>query len=260
MTKRTLVILLLGLQRGLVLLVILLPLVWLFVSSLMSVEGGFGFRNYANAVERLRFFDYVVNSFTISIFSVGLALGVGTLVSAVSCEYRLTWLPFVTLVSRMAPGTLYLFPLFVLYTNLGLYGSHLGLILAHFVLVLPLVVWITLPFFEAVPVEVKESAKLDGCSPGQLFLKITLPLASPGIIVAAILSFITSWNYFLFAVALSSSSSKPLTVAIFNFIGEGVFDFGSIMAAASLISLPPLLISMVAQKWLIEGIYQGAIR
>lgn len=238
----------------------LAPVLWLFWVSLTDTSGSLTLGNYMRAAERLNVLQYLLNSVVVAVGSLTIALPLGTVAAATAAERKLYWIAFLTLLSRMAPGMMYLFPLFAVYVNVGLYGSHLGLIIAHVILVLPLIVWIVLPHFESIPTEIKESAILDGCSASQLFIKILLPLASTGISAAGIIGFITSWNYFLFAVALSSPSSKPLTVAIFNFIGEGVFDFGAIMAAAVVISIPPLLVGFFLQRWLIRGLYSGALK
>ncbi|HUK00098.1 MAG TPA: ABC transporter permease subunit, partial [Stellaceae bacterium] len=103
-------------------------------------------------------------------------------------------------------------------------------------------------------------ARIDGCSPFHMFWRIALPLVKPGIVVATILAFVFSWNYFLFALVLSGFDSKTLIVAAFNFVGEGATNWGALMAAAVMIALPPLALSLLVQRWLVSGLTAGAVK
>ncbi|HWU38311.1 MAG TPA: hypothetical protein VN203_11755, partial [Candidatus Acidoferrum sp.] len=90
--------------------------------------------------------------------------------------------------------------------------------------------------------------------------RVALPLVRPGLVVSTILAFVFSWNYFLFALVLSGFSSKTLPVAAFNFIGEGATNWGGLMAAATLIALPPLILAFCVQRWLVHGLTVGAVK
>jgi multiple sugar transport system permease protein len=117
-----------------------------------------------------------------------------------------------------------------------------------------------LPHFDGLPRELTESAQIDGCSSLKILIFIALPIVMPGLIVAIILSFIFSWNYFLFALALSGISSKTAIVASFNFIGEGVTNWGALMAAATVIALPPIILTFLIQRKLVAGLSFGAVK
>lgn len=164
----------------------------------------------------------------------------------------------------MAPGVLFVVPLFILSINIGAPSNDLLnfalLIGAHLIITLPLCIWLLIPFYEEVPRSLEEAALLDGCTPMQRFSRIVLPLVSPGISVGVTLSFIFSWNYFLFALALASSNTMPLPVIAFNFIGQGSSDYGGLMAASVLISLPAVVLTIVAQRWLVRGLTGGAVK
>jgi multiple sugar transport system permease protein len=173
---------------------------------------------------------------------------------------RITWPATVTLLARMAPGTLFLLPWYMVFRELGLIGSYWALILTHAVITMPIVIWVLLPFFDNIPRSVLESAQVDGCSVPRILWRIALPLVAPGLVVSAILSFVFSWNYFLFALVLANGDTKTLIAASFNFIGEGATYWGALMAAATLIALPPLVLAFLVQRRLVEGLALGAVK
>jgi multiple sugar transport system permease protein len=160
----------------------------------------------------------------------------------------------------MAPGTLFLLPWLLMFSKVGLVGSYWVLILTHAVITLPIVIWVLLPYFDAVPRELVESAQIDGARQDQILAQVVLPVTTSGIVVAAILSFIFSWNYFLFALVLSGVETKTAIVASFNFIGEGVTNWGALMAAAVVIALPPLVLTLIIQRRLVGGLAAGAVK
>ena len=117
-----------------------------------------------------------------------------------------------------------------------------------------------LPHFDGLPRELTESAQIDGCRSWQILWRIALPVVMPGLVVATILCFIFSWNYFLFALVLSGISSKTAIVASFNFIGEGVTNWGTLMAAATVIAMPPIVLTFLIQRRLVAGLSFGAVK
>jgi multiple sugar transport system permease protein len=147
-----------------------------------------------------------------------------------------------------------------MFSEVGLVGSHLVLILTHAAITLPIVIWVLLPYFDSIPRELVECAQIDGARPDQILGRVVLPVAMSGVVVASILSFIFSWNYFLFALVLSGVETKTAIVASFNFIGEGVTNWGALMAAAVVIALPPLLLTLVIQRRLVSGLAAGAVK
>jgi multiple sugar transport system permease protein len=125
---------------------------------------------------------------------------------------------------------------------------------------MPVALWTLLPFFDGVPRELVEAAQIDGCRPHAILARVALPVVMPGVIVATILSFVFSWNYFLFALVLSGFDTKTAIVASFNFIGEGVTNWGALMAAAAVIALPPLVLTFIIQRRLVAGLAVGAVK
>ncbi|NED96082.1 carbohydrate ABC transporter permease [Phytoactinopolyspora alkaliphila] len=220
--------------------------------------------NFTNLFERFAFVYYIRNSFVIAGGSTLLGLILGVPAAYVIVRRRLASVGFLTLLARMAPGVMFVLPLFVLSVNIGAPSNtglnFLLLIAAHLIITLPLCIWLLIPFFEDIPISLEEAAMLDGCSVIQRFRNVVLPLALPGLSVAVTLSFIFSWNFFLFALALANNDTLPLPVIAFNFIGQGASDYGGLMAASALISLPAFLLTIFAQRWLVRGLTGGAVK
>jgi multiple sugar transport system permease protein len=216
--------------------------------------------NYQHLFTRTDFLENTLNSFYVAGGSTVLGLLLALPAAYAISWHRMTWPATLTLFARMAPGTLFLLPWFIMFSNVGLSGTHLALIITHAVITLPIALWTMLPHFDGLPRELTESAQIDGCSSLKILILIALPIVMPGLIVAIILSFIFSWNYFLFALALSGISSKTAIVASFNFIGEGVTNWGALMAAATVIALPPIILTFLIQRKLVAGLSFGAVK
>ena len=216
--------------------------------------------NYQHLFTRTDFLENTLNSFYVAGGSTVLGLLLALPAAYAISWHRMTWPATLTLFARMAPGTLFLLPWFIMFSNVGLSGTHAALIITHAVITLPIALWTMLPHFDGLPRELTESAQIDGCSSLKILILIALPIVMPGLIVAVILSFIFSWNYFLFALALSGISSKTAIVASFNFIGEGVTNWGALMAAATVIALPPIILTFLIQRKLVAGLSFGAVK
>jgi multiple sugar transport system permease protein len=257
-------------QMTLAVVVIATPILWIVLSSLKAGQDVTAYpprlifaptlANYAELFERHAFFNFGVNSLVVAAGSTLLGLLLGVPMAFAVSYRRLTWPASAVLIARMAPGTLFLLPWYVMFASAGLIGRHEILILTHCVITMPMIVWIMLPYFDAIPRELHESATMDGATPFAIFRHVALPLVKPGMVVATILAFVFSWNYFLFALVLSGFRSKTMIVAAFNFVGEGVSAWGALMAASVVIALPPLLLALIVQRWLIAGLTGGAVK
>lgn len=250
------------------------PILWMLMASvkrnldITSPDPVWLFRptldHYIGLFQRFPFGRYIANSFLIAGASTLIGVAAGACASFVIALQQRRGLALTLLLSRMAPGVLFVLPLYVLSVKLGTATNvplnYALLIAAHLIITLPLSVWLILPFFEAVPPELDEAARVDGCTLGQRFLRIHLPLARQGLVVAGILGFIFSWNYFLFALVLSNTDTLPLPVIAFSFIGQGQADWGGLMAASTIIMLPALLIAVVGQRQLVSGLTSGAVK
>jgi multiple sugar transport system permease protein len=148
----------------------------------------------------------------------------------------------------------------MLFTQVRLVDTHLALILTHLILTLPLTIWIMVPFFEDLPRDMEEAALIDGCSWYGVLWRIAMPLTKPGAVAAAILSFIFSWNNFLFALILGGERTRTLPVAVFQFMTFEEVNWGAVAAAATLICLPVILLALVIQRHLVSGLTLGGIK
>ena len=166
----------------------------------------------------------------------------------------------VLLLSRMTPGLSYLIPLFTMFQVLGLIGTVWPIALTHLVITLPIVVWIMIGFFETLPHELEEAARIDGATLWQAFLYVALPLARPGIVVSAILSFITSWNNFIFGAVFAGRTTRTMPVAVYNMLTFESFAWGPLAAAAIVVMLPVIVLTIVIQKEIVQGLSAGGVK
>jgi len=257
-------------QVLLVAVIILAPIAWMVLSSFKPSAEVTAYPpklffaptldNYRQLFQTTPFAHYTWNSFVITVGSTLIGLVLGVPLAFATSWTRITWPATVTLLARMAPGTLFLLPWYVMFRELGLIGSYWALIVTHAVITMPIVVWVLMPFFDNLPRSVLESAQVDGCSVPRILWRIALPMVMPGLVVSAILAFVFSWNYFLFALVLSNGDTKTLIAASFNFIGEGATYWGALMAAATLIALPPLILAFIVQRRLVAGLAIGAVK
>ena len=250
--------------------IILTPTAWMVMSSFKpsfevtayppTVIFSPTIQNYIELTKTTPFFNYAINSLIVTVGSTSLGLLFGIPAAFAVSWTRISWPAILTLAARMAPGTLFLLPWYVMFRQVDLIGSYTALILSHAVITLPIVIWVLLPSFDSIPRSVFEAAQVDGCSVTRILWRIAIPLVGSGIAVSAILAFVCSWNYFLFALVLSNGDTKTLIAAAFNFVGEGSTQWGALMAAATLIALPPLLLATLVQRWLVAGLTLGAVK
>jgi multiple sugar transport system permease protein len=217
-------------------------------------------RNFQNVFGTQNFMRYILNSLIIGAGCtlVGLLLGLPAAYSI--ARFRQNKLAIAILMARMVPGITFLVPLFIIFRALGLVDTYTSLILAHMLVGLPFIVWVMVPFFESIPRELTEAAVVDGASSLRTFVAVVLPLSVPGIVTAAILSFVFSWNNFMFSIVLASNRTRTVPVAIYNFISYAQIDWGGLMAAAVVITLPVLLLAIITQRYVIRGLTAGAVK
>lgn len=257
-------------QLAIILAILGIPIVWIFMlafkprTEVAALPPKLIFtptlENFVELFSRNDFLHATINSMIVASGSTVLGIILGVPAAFAISWHRMSWPATITLFARMAPGTLFLLPWLIMFTKLGLVGSHLVLILTHAAITLPVVIWVLLPYMDALPRELVESAQIDGARQDQILRLVAIPIVSGGMVVAAILSFVFSWNYFVFALVLSGIRTKTAIVASFNFIGEGVTNWGALMAAAVIIALPPLILTLLIQKRLVGGLASGAVK
>ncbi|MGY0490184.1 carbohydrate ABC transporter permease [Streptomyces sp. WG-D5] len=164
------------------------------------------------------------------------------------------------LVARIVPAISLLVPWYYLFAQLGLVGSYTVLVLSHMFVSVPLILWIMISFFAGLPVELEEAARTDGLSAFGAFRRITLPLAAPGTATACLLAFVFSWNNFMFALVFADDTTQTVPVTLFQFMSYASTDWGGLMAAATLITVPVLIAALLGQKYLVAGLTSGAAK
>ena len=261
--------------------VILVPLGWLFYSSVVSPTDllarpmrwwpeTFTMQRYQEifvgqgTTAATQFRTAMVNSFVVGSGTVAISLTVGMLGGYALARLRFpfrraTLLSF--LVTYMLPPITLVIPLYILMSRFGLLDTKLGLIIVYCSLVTPFALWTMSNFFGALPVELEEAARVDGCTRLGALVRVILPLARPGIIATALFGFLLCWDEFLYALIFTSTSdAKTIPVAIAEFTGRNAVDFGLIAAGGILASLPPLVLTIVFQRYLIDGLSSGGVK
>ncbi|MBO8126960.1 MAG: carbohydrate ABC transporter permease [Firmicutes bacterium] len=216
--------------------------------------------NFKEVLQQENFLRYMWNSLVIATFATAIALVLGLPAAYSIAKYRQQKLALGILVARMIPFVSYLLPWFIFFRKLNLIDTYLALITTHLIITLPMTIWLMIGYFEDVPDDLEEAAMVDGCSRVRSFLTITLPLVRNGVVASAILSFIFSWNQFLFSLILSGPRTKTVPVAVFNFISFEQINWGGLSAAATLIVLPALILTLIIQKQIVRGLTMGAVK
>lgn len=216
--------------------------------------------NFEDVLSGRQFARYLFNSFVVAAMAVGISLLVGLPAAYSIARYKLRKIGLSLLIARMVPFISYLIPWFIVFRMLRLVDSYAALITTHLIITLPYVIWIMINFFENVPVSIEESARIDGANYLQAFVYVILPVVRNGVFTASVLSFIFSWNQFLFSLILSGRNTMTVPVAVFQFISYDQINWGGLAAAATVITLPPLIMTLFIQKYIIRGLTSGAVK
>ena len=247
------------------------PFLWMFLASFQTQQdimnagkGLFSFKpttaNYVKAFWQYSFVKPILNSFLIGVLATFFALLLGLPAAYSIGRFKQRKLSMLILLVRMIPGITFLMPWFAIFSRIGLIDTYFSMVLAHMLVALPFIVWIMVPFFEGIPRELEEAAWVDGSSRVGGFVRIMISLSLPGILTASLLSFIYSWNNFMFSLVLSGAKTITLPIAIFSFISYASVDWGGLMAAAVVITIPILVMSIFLQKYIVGGLTAGAVK
>ena len=219
--------------------------------------------NYASAIGR----DGVVASFLNSVVTAVLSTVI-SLVLALPAAYAVTrfrtrfgrYFIVGALVMRMVPPIVIGVPMIGIFRTLSISDTSFALAIAHATIALPLSIWLMSSFFEAVPEELEEAAKIDGASRLGALWRVVLPVTAGGIAVTAIFAFLASWNEFLFALLLTATRSQTTPIVIANFQTQFGLDWGAMTALAVLYSVPVILLALVLQRHIVAGLTAGAVK
>ncbi len=209
------------------------------------------------------FLSQAANSLAICLTSTFLALIAGVPAAYALSKFRFKKkqeISFFILSTRFMPPIVVVIPLFLLYRQLGLMDTRLGLIILYTFISLSLVIWMMKGFFDDMPVELIESARVDGCSRLGALFKVAIPVTRQGIVASAILTLIGTWNEFLFAVIFTSKNAKTVTLSVMGYVTIREVAWANMAAAGILITIPVLIFTIITQKHLVQGLTSGAVK
>jgi len=218
------------------------------------------FKGYVEVFAKHPFLLYTWNSLVVAAGTTLLGLIVGLPAAYSIAQWKQHKLALTILVARIIPGISYLIPWYILFRNLRMVDTYTALILTHLVVGLPITIWVMIGFFEDIPPDLREAALIDGCTDYGAFWRVAIPLVKPGVVATAILAFIFSWNNFLFSVILAGRNTRTLPIAVFNMIGYEEINWGPLAAAATLITLPVILLTLIIQRHIVTGLTFGAVK
>jgi ABC-type glycerol-3-phosphate transport system permease component len=210
------------------------------------------------------FLQYVKNSLVVTAVTTLLAMIIGTLAA-----YAIVRLTFKgrevfargAVVTYLVPGSLLFIPMFQVIYSIGLIDNIVGLMVTYLTFTVPFATWMMIGYFRNVPIELEDAALVDGCSRVQALAWIMIPISLPALAVVALFAFTLSWNEFLYAlVFIGSDSQKTLTVGLIGLVRGDTFPWGPMMAAALLGALPPTLVYIFSQRWVVSGLAAGSVK
>ena len=281
--KKILRVILLSILVLAALLFIYVPVAWLVISSISSraellstpihwIPQHPTFQNYINILSPSLGTSEVAKTFRITLWNsllVASSVTVIALVFGSIAAYALIRLRFPfrqtlligILGTRMIPEISLVIPLYLFATRFGLFNSPIILVITYLSFALPFAIWLMAAFFESIPVELEDAARIDGCNRIQTLWKIIMPISAPGLVSTGLFVFLTAWDEFFFALILTSTvSAKTVPVAIAEFTGRYVVDVGGMMTGGVLAAIPPVLLSLIFQRYIVSGLTAGAVK
>ncbi len=224
----------------------------------------FKFSNFVEIFDSFPLLNFFMNSVIVAGGATILSVGLSVPAAYASARLRFKGrklLLWVFLVAQMFSPVIIIMSLFKIITRLGLLDTFTSLIIVNAVFTLAFSIWMMNGYFRSIPLDVEEAAWIDGCTRFQGLIKVVLPMAMPGIVTTVIYSFITAWNEFMFAMTfITSDEKKPITLGLFNFVGRWSVDWHYLMAASLLAILPVVILFLVIEKKLVEGLASGAVK
>ncbi|WP_319756571.1 carbohydrate ABC transporter permease [uncultured Sphaerochaeta sp.] len=266
----------LSLLTALFLILAIFPILWLISTSLRTgldvyspslLPAKISFESYEFVIHHSPFFQWFINSVLISISAMFLSVIVASLAAYSMSRFVTKWKQTLSksiLFAYMFPPILLVLPLFMLFVELGLLDRKLGLIFAYSMSNLPFAMWLLAAYFETIPKEIDEAAKIDGAGNNYIFWRMIIPMAAPGLATSAIFVFINAWNEFVLALTLiNSDANKTLPIGLYAQMGGKAGElvlWNNRMATSALVILPMLLVFLSLNKYITKGLTAGALK
>jgi multiple sugar transport system permease protein len=255
------------------------PLYVMLISSvkpLQDVQAAFTWipahltlRPYADMWSTVPLGHYFLNSLIVSSCATAISVAIAILAAYAVSRYRFPGrqlFSITVLSTQMFPGILFLLPLFLIYVNISittgvqLAGSSLGLVITYLTFTLPFSIWMLVGYFDSIPRELDEAARVDGNGSIGTLIRIILPAAVPGIVTVAVYSFMTAWGEVLFASVMTDDSTRTLAVGLRNYASQNDVYWNQIMAASLVVSVPVVAAFLVLQRYLVAGLTAGSVK
>ncbi|AMM85582.1 carbohydrate ABC transporter permease [Martelella sp. AD-3] len=255
--------------------VTMFPFLWMLISSFKKLSELYtvpptwipeapSWANYTKVLFESNVPRYFLNSLIISAGSTAIALALAILASYGFARFKFRGKSLaisLIIVGQLLPTAAIIVPLYVVLNWLNLLNTYLGLILAYLILTLPLSVFMLISYFRGIPVELEEAAIVDGASRLGALLRITLPLSLPGVVAVIVYAFVTTWNEFIFALCFAiDSSTKTLPIGLSEFTTEFNTDWGAVMAASVIMTVPIAILFLAMQKLFVGGLTAGGTK
>lgn len=168
---------------------------------------------------------------------------------------------FLVLLSQLLPASALIVPMFLIFRDYGLLNTHFGIMIAYTTFMLPLAIWVLWGYMQSIPREFEEAAMVDGCDAFQAFMRVTLPLAMPGLAATALFIFLEGWNHYLLAFVLASSTDKwVISLGLYSFIGQYNIQIEQMMATSVIAAVPALVVFAILQRYLRGGLALGGLK
>jgi multiple sugar transport system permease protein len=206
----------------------------------------------------------LLNSFKIASAVTVISIGIGSLAA-----YALVRIPFRfnrtiqlgIIATRMIPEVSLILPLFIIASSLGLINKPIVLIVTYMSFALPYAIWMMAAFFQTVPIELEDAARMDGCTRMGILFRVVMPIAVPGLVSTAMFTFLLAWDEFFYALIFTSTlASKTAPVAIAEFVGRYAININGMMAGGIIAALPPVILAFVFQRYIVSGLTAGAVK
>lgn len=255
--------------------ILLIPVFWMVIAALRPnkeilgypptlISNNYSTKTFAGILSEPTYFAYFRNSTVVSISTLLVAMVLGSLGAYGLSRFKLKGargILVAMLALLMVPRVTIIIPYFKLAHFAGIYDTNLALVIVNAAFDLPVSVWLLKGYLDAIPVALEEAAMIDGANRMQVLWHIVLPLCVPGLVGVGTMAAIDAWNEFLFAVVLTSSTaSQTLPIGLSRFFGAFFRDWNSIMALATLSSLPLFLIFVFFQRWVVQGMTSGSVK
>lgn len=256
----------------LVALFFLLPMIWVLRTSLITKQIAYKIppdwsapltlNNYIAIFQNNHFGEFFLNSMIVSLLSTVISIILGSMASYWLARNKRNGagLRVAILSVQMLPAIVLAIPLFRVMSTVGLKNTHLGLIITYLSFTLPYVIWMLISFIEAIPDELDDAAEIDGCSKFQTFTRVVFPIIAPGVVAAGVLSFLNSWNEFMFALVLTGNNTRTIPVSVAAMETQQGVQIAELCASVTVIIIPVAILALFVRKYLVRGLSFGSIK